>query len=123
MNGKTHLAAGVLVGIGVDTLCGKIGIQQTEIPLIAGSALGSLLPDIDISGSMLGRFVPLWLFVEHRTVTHSLFFILVVGLIGLLLKASCSLNIGLMIGVASHLMLDGITYTGLPYLFYPFYRK
>lgn len=123
MDGKTHLAAGVVTGAGVIYLKNKLGVDINALDsslFVAGCSLGSLLPDIDIDNSMLGRFIPGWLFWEHRTVTHSLFFIGVVGLIGLILKINLALNIGIIVGIATHLILDGTTPLGLPYLMYPF---
>lgn len=123
MNGKTHLAAGMITGIGIVCLREKIGLDISatdNLLFVAGCSLGSLLPDADIEGSMLGRFIPLWLVCEHRTWTHSLFFIAIVGLLGLVLKAPYTLNIGLCIGISTHLVLDGVTPMGIPYLLYPF---
>ena len=123
MDGRTHLVAGVLTGIGAGTLCNKLGIQDVNISLIAGSVLGSLLPDTDIENSMLGRFIPIWLFVEHRTITHSIFFIIIICILGFVLKLNIFLIVGLIAGIGSHLLLDSITPMGLPYLLYPFYRR
>ncbi|QEH68698.1 metal-dependent hydrolase [Cellulosilyticum sp. WCF-2] len=125
MDGKTHLAAGIITGVGVVYLENKLGfeISPSNLLFIVGCAAGSLLPDIDIDNSMLGRFIPGWLFWEHRTVTHSIFFMVVLGLIGLLFKMDIGLIIGLVVGAATHLILDGITPMGLPYLLFPFVVK
>lgn len=129
MDGKTHLTTGVLTSIGLIYIRNELGIDPNILNgtlLIGGCALGSLLPDIDIPGSMLGHLVfPLAIFlnntVGHRTVTHSLLFIVLVCLIALLFGAPFSLIIGLAIGIVTHLVLDGITATGVPYLLYPFH--
>ena len=125
MDGKTHLAAGIAAGAGIVYLQNKLGMEfnPSMIFLVCGCALGSLLPDIDIDNSMLGRIIPGWLLWEHRTVTHSLFFLFVAGLIGLLFKGNLVLSEGLMIGVGTHLILDGITPMGLPYLLFPFFTR
>lgn len=123
MDGKTHLLAGVVAGSGIVYLESKIGIDINDLNntlLIAGCGVGSLLADIDIDNSMLGRFIPGWIFFEHRTVTHSIFFIGVVGLIGYLFNINLALNIGIMVGMVTHLLLDGTTPLGLPYLMFPF---
>lgn len=122
MDGKTHLVAGIAAGAGIVYLENKLGMEfnPSMIFLVGGCAFGSLLPDIDIDNSMLGRFIPGWLLWEHRTVTHSLFFLLVSGLIGLIFKYNLALSIGLMIGVGTHLILDAITPMGLPYFLFPF---
>ena len=122
MDGKTHLATGILTGVSVVYARDKFGLDISEgILLVTGCGIGALLPDIDISNSLLGRFIPLWLFVEHRTITHSLLFMLVVCLLGLILKIPYSLNIGLLVGISTHLVLDGLTPMGIPYLLYPFH--
>lgn len=124
MDGKSHLAAGIVLSAGtIFLLTDKLGMTidpGTSAYFILGSTVGALLPDVDIDNSMLGRFIPLWLFTEHRTITHSLFFIVALDSIALLLHAPLSLILGLSVGLISHLVLDGITPMGLPYLFFPF---
>lgn len=123
MDGKTHLAAGIMTGIGVVCLKNKLDIDINALDsalFVAGCSLGSLLCDIDIDNSMLGRFIPGWLFWEHRTVTHSFFFMLVVGIIGVVIRINTGLNIGIIVGIATHLILDSLTPMGLPYLLFPF---
>lgn len=130
MTGKTHLIAGVLTGIGMIYADNKLGthMSTSNTLLLVGCAVGSLLPDIDIEQSLLGRFIPGWLFWRHRTVTHSIFFMIVIGIIGAVLKMKWELNIGLMVGIGTHLVLDAMTPRGLPYLLFPLivrrgYRK
>ena len=123
MDGRTHLVAGVLAGVGLVYLENKIGIDINGLDnalFVLGCGVGSLLPDIDIDTSLLGRFIPAWLLYEHRTVTHSLLFMLVVGILSFVLHASLALIIGLELGIGTHLILDAITPMGLPYLLYPF---
>lgn len=92
---------------------------------------GSLLPDLDTPHSKLGRkFWPISflisLFVKHRTATHSLlFFIIVVGVSGLLVNMfdlSWFYAIGISVGTLSHLVGDMLTNRGIP-LLYPFVKK
>ena len=125
MTGKTHLTVGTLTGIGVIYLKNKLGldISASNILFVVGCGIGSLLPDIDIDNSMLGRYIPGWLFWEHRTATHSIFFMIAIGLIGLLFKMNLGLTIGIVAGIATHLILDGVTPMGLPYLLFPFVVK
>ena len=124
MNGKAHLSIGVLTGMSCIYLKDKMNIDLDTLECIlvmTGCSIGSLLPDIDLPNSMLGRFVPfVSYFAEHRTWTHSLFFVLVLGLIAFICKAPYSLIFGLCLGIGTHLILDSLTPMGLPYLFYPF---
>lgn len=124
MDGKTHLAAGVVTGVSIVYLENKLGmdISKSSILFVVGCGLGALLPDIDIEYSPMGKCIPVWLFLKHRTVTHSIFFIVIVGLIGLMFGVNAGLNIGFMVGIATHLLLDSSTPMGLPYLLFPFNR-
>ncbi len=121
MTGKIHLAAGILTGVGIIYLENKLGIDisTSNLLLMVGCAVGSLLPDIDIDHSLLGRFIPGWLFWKHRTVTHSILFMIVIGVIGLLFKMNLGFTIGMVVGIGTHLVLDGMTPMGLPYLLFP----
>lgn len=123
MDGKTHLGAGILTGISAIYLKNRFDLDINALDsalFVVGCSVGSLLPDIDIEGSMLGRFIPGWLLWEHRTFTHSFLFMIIVGVIGALLKAPYLLLFGLCVGILTHLALDAITPMGLPYLYYPF---
>lgn len=127
MDGKTHLAAGVMTGIGAVYFKNKFDIDINVLDstlFIIGCGFGSLLPDIDLPDSMLGHFVPfVSYFMEHRTITHSLFFMLVTVLIALVCKSPYSLIVGLCVGIGTHLLLDSITPMGLPYLLFPFHCR
>lgn len=121
MDGKTHLVAGALAGIGIVSLENKLGIGNNldKILLVVGCAIGALLPDADHPEAPVGRVIPLWIFFKHRTYTHSLVFMIAVALIGIILKLNIFLVIGILIGILTHLVLDSTTYTGVKWL-YPF---
>lgn len=121
MDGKTHLVAGALAGIGIVSLENKLGIGNNldKILLVAGCAIGALLPDADHPEAPVGRVIPLWIFFKHRTYTHSLIFMIAVALIGIILKLNIFLVIGILIGILTHLVLDSTTYAGVKWL-YPF---
>lgn len=104
---------------------------------VAGSVLGSLMPDIDHRGSYLGRRLPLlsWLTnatVGHRGATHAPFIAVAFATVLAFLSARflsgvyelyCLLFIaGCMIGAFSHIFLDALTKSGVP-LLYPFSKK
>lgn len=98
MTFKTHLTGGILVS----TLC------CTTIGSAALVVIGSLLPDIDHSGSALGKTVP---FVsklfKHRGITHSLLMLIICWFL---------LSPYIAIGVASHILLDMLTKQGVKLL-------
>ena len=80
MIGETHRLGGIALGAVVATgmLLGKADIDLLSgAILISGAATGSLIPDIDHKGSMIGKRLPrLSAFVsdelDHRGVVHSL---------------------------------------------------
>lgn len=103
MTGKTHLACGIAAAT---FLC-------TNTADAALLVLGSLLPDIDNSKSMLGRYVPfIHRIFGHRTLTHSFIFLVMLYFI----------NPFLAVGGLVHIILDVMTAGGCP-LFYPFGKR
>ena len=119
MTGKTHLAAGTALGIGL-CLMTQPSPVLTAIT-IGTSAIGSLLPDIDTASSKIGRRIaPLaWvlrILFGHRKLFHSLAF-WSVTLGGLwLLRVPQTLLIGLALGIGSHLLLDILNPAGIELL-------
>ena len=115
INGVTHLVTGLTIGV-------SLGYTKPLELAIIGVA--SLLPDIDRSQSLLGRYIPFaptlikWL-LGKRTFTHSFIFC---GLILGFLWNSGQTNIYLfMLGFGSHVVLDLLTgYVGV---FFPFGKK
>lgn len=126
MDGKTHLGAGLIAGVSIVYVRNKLGLDiGNDVLIVTGCCVGSLLPDIDIPDSMMGHLllplsIPINSLFGHRTITHSILFMAIVCLIGILLKAPYSLNMGLLIGIVTHLMLDGSTPMGVR-LLYPFH--
>ena len=103
MTGKTHIAAGLAASI-------ALGMNAPQIAL---AAFGSLLPDVDHSGSTLGKFIkPISRHIRHRGVTHSLIF--------LVLSTFISPYLGL--GVLTHIVLDLFNPKGVE-LFYPWKKN
>ena len=102
-------------------------VINTPLSPIAYSfaALGSVLPDIDTTGSGIGKmFLPLSTFLErkygHRTITHSLLGTMIFALIfsPMLLFHGSSFYNCLVFGILNHIILDAVNKTGVP-LFYP----
>ena len=125
MDGKTHLVIGLVAGAGCIYLENKFKVDinvMGNAKFLIGCAIGSLIPDTDIRNSMLGRFIPLWLLFEHRTVTHSILFVLIIGFISVVFGFGTMHSIGICVGAITHLALDAITPMGLPYIFFPLYK-
>jgi membrane-bound metal-dependent hydrolase YbcI (DUF457 family) len=73
--------------------------------------IGSLLPDADIRGSIASRFLPLYIWMKHRTYTHRIW--VAVPVCGALALYNPYWGGGLFVGWFSHLMLDSCTKSGL----------
>ncbi|WP_202079049.1 metal-dependent hydrolase [Caldalkalibacillus salinus] len=127
MNAPTHIVGGVAAA----ALTVYLDPIQVYEPLYLYSAaiVGSLLPDICHPRSMVGRKIPVVSkgvnkFFGHRTITHSLLFILFIywGMGHLDFRGAYDLQMGLVAGVISHIVLDMITPQGVQFL-YPIKSK
>ncbi|ABO49382.1 membrane-bound metal-dependent hydrolase [Desulforamulus reducens MI-1] len=117
MTGITHAAAGSAVGAALAALGGQ------EVTGAVVGAVAALLPDMDHPGSYSGRMMrPLAVWLEekygHRnSPTHTLLFCLTVGLIlGVFvagIMGSAFLIFSGTAGAISHLVLDGMTRSGI----------
>ncbi|TBW74313.1 metal-dependent hydrolase, partial [Staphylococcus epidermidis] len=121
MTGKTHVAAGLLVGaITVDHYHTDLFSTVTVICLAIS---GSLLPDICHTRSKIGsQFKILSLLVStifgHRTFTHSLLFLGMIGYLLILIQTPTYYLVIFIVTMASHVILDMLTPRGVQ-LFYP----
>lgn len=121
MTYMTHIAGGIVVG-GI-----AYAILPTGGPLtfMAGAALGSLIPDLDHPGTILNkraRSTSVLAGFGHRTLTHSLLFTFIVLGVCLLMGMWQGLCMGLFWGCISHLILDSLNPSGVPWL-WPYGRK
>ncbi len=129
---KGHLRGGMVTAlILIILLAPHLAISRTPFNIILLSMsilLGSLLPDIDHPHSLLGRYIPfiskpIYRYLGHRSLTHSLIFIyalvLIISLIGFELFA-----FGIGMGMLSHILLDLFwpNSRGVAFL-YPFYKR
>ncbi len=117
MNGTTHFFFGITTAATI-----MIAGSANEAFLF-GSAIGSLLPDIDHQNSTIGKAVPfiskpLHNLLGHRTITHAPFLLTILCFV---LPINQSMN-GLLFGCLGHLLLDFLTRDGLP-LLYPFTKE
>lgn len=110
MQGRTHLLTGIFLGLLFLPLGNSLLVQ---VLIFSSAVVGSLIADLDISTSLLGRKVKLigYLF-SHRGFFHSLFFLL---LLSIMLAEISVFIVGLtfLIGGLSHLLLDILTKEGL----------
>ncbi len=117
MTAGTHLAGAALTA----SLLRGFGIEVGPLEALA-LAWGSVLPDVDTTTSGPGKFVrPLSAWIErrfgHRTITHSLLFLLVLAALTWPLEPGRhALRAAFLWGWASHLLLDTLNVNGVPLL-------
>jgi inner membrane protein len=92
------------------------------IPAAIGTFIGALLPDIDHQNAYiskkLGIFSKLFKNLKHRTYTHSIFFPLLIALLGKIHFIFYFVAFGALM----HIIEDFLTKGGVP-LFYPFIKQ
>ena len=128
MTGKTHLAAGILIGEAFRLYAGT-----RDLPLIAGmiilSGVGSLMPDIDLPNSTISKRNKATRAVSsvtsrvftHRGFTHTLPFLLITAslIFWILSKIKFQpylLTSSYIVGFLSHLLLDSLNEKGVMWL-------
>ncbi len=129
MTAPNHITGGIVF---TGLFCSFFSINIFANPIfISVTILGSLLPDIDHTKSWIGKSVyPIakWLSRNygHRTITHSIFFLIGIFLISLFIEKNFridySISTILFFSILSHLIFDMVTIAGIP-LFYPFYKN
>lgn len=117
MTGKTHIVGGTASCVALASVA-----AYDPAPLIIAGAAGGLLPDICHSGSTIGRKVPLLsklvsTIFGHRTFTHSLLFLALVGILLSVFSPYEAVNVGILLGMASHFILDAVTKDGIKLLY------
>lgn len=130
MLGRTHVTGGMISAC-ASLLLFKQPAHSLPPPVallaLGMGMLGSLLPDIDHPESALGRQLPIVsdgtsLVMGHRGGMHSLLMTCLVGAIAMFgacfvyPSASCLLAASLTLGYLSHLVLDALTPSGIPFL-------
>ncbi|MFH1727086.1 MAG: metal-dependent hydrolase [Pseudomonadota bacterium] len=122
---STHLATGNLFFFLVNS-----GMEYAVSPLTIGAtALGSILPDIDTSRSLVGKtFYPVskllekLSFVSHRGATHSIITISFVTIMLVLLGIDKKIVLCFTTGYLAHIYFDSFTPQGVKFL-WPFSNK
>ncbi|WP_059103573.1 metal-dependent hydrolase [Shouchella shacheensis] len=120
MTGKTHMVGGLVLCQALDSYV----LTQAGTPLFYISGVGgALLPDICHAHSKIGRRLPIVSRViaavfGHRTFTHSLLFLVLVSfLLNLLMPDATMVQLGILTGVISHVILDAWTARGVRLLY------
>lgn len=129
VNGINHITGGV-VFTGVFSSFWDVNIFEKP-EYLAVCVITSVLPDIDHTKSPIGKlFFPISRYLDrnfgHRTITHSLLFLLFSSVVFYFASSffldSKSLSLIFFFAFLSHLIFDMMTIAGVP-LFYPFMRN
>ena len=84
MRGLTHLTAGLALAAITN---------DVDLAMASGIVLGSVLPDIDSSKSIIGRYIPVIpRLLPHRTITHSIWPVLLFAVLCPPLAVGCILH-------------------------------
>lgn len=118
MLGNTHIVGGITASLAFAQISG-----ESPLVLVGAGVVGALLPDICHSGSKIGRTFPISSKIVnrlfgHRSFTHSLLFLFCVAMLLDAFVPYKLVTIGLLLGMASHLVLDMGTKRGIK-LFFP----
>jgi inner membrane protein len=117
MRAITHISFSLLT-LGLVSSFTKLPLS---LEIIITASLSSLLPDIDTTKSTIGKVLkPVSSFLDtkfgHRTITHSLLACVFLAIISLpLLFLKTNYYQALQIGYFSHLLIDCINKTGIPF--------
>ncbi|MDQ0299276.1 inner membrane protein [Salibacterium salarium] len=126
MNAGTHVIGAIAAGAGIYSLYAlPFSLTSLEGAVYTGSIImGGLLPDICQPFSWIGRRIkPISKLINkvfgHRTITHSILFVLFLYLItgSLQNKWGEAAHFGITIGAGSHLLLDMLTPRGISLLY------
>jgi inner membrane protein len=112
----THLSFALFLGLMI--------FRYTDLPVnlavfLILLLLGSLAPDIDSPTSFMGRKTkPVSWFFKHRGPIHSFLAMMVFTAILLLITPNFYYALAFVLGYLSHLLMDSVTPTGIPF-FWP----
>lgn len=117
MTGKTHITGGIAASLAFAQIT-----NYDPVILLCTGTIGALLPDICHGGSKMGRTFPALSKIVntlfgHRTFTHSLLFLVLIGVLLDALSANEAVTAGILVGMASHYILDMATKNGIKLLF------
>jgi inner membrane protein len=117
MTGKTHIVGGITASLAFAQVT-----NYDPFILMGAGVVGAILPDICHGGSKIGRALPVLSKIinglfGHRTFTHSLLFLLLIAALMNAFLPNEAFSAGVLVGMASHLVLDMATKNGIKLLF------
>ena len=119
MTGNTHIIGGLAASLAFASVS-----NYEPVLLVGAGVIGAIIPDICHGGSKIGRkFKVLSKVINtlfgHRSFTHSLLFLVLMGVLLNSFVDNESIVLGILVGMASHYILDMATKNGIK-LLYPF---
>ncbi|MFF2753539.1 metal-dependent hydrolase [Psychrobacillus sp. NPDC058041] len=117
MTGKTHIVGGIAASLAFAQIS-----NYDPVILVGAGVIGALIPDICHGGSTIGRKFPfvskmVHILFGHRSFTHSLLFLLLMGVLLNSLVINESVVAGVLVGIISHFILDMATKNGIKLLY------
>ena len=117
MTGKTHIIGGLAASLAFAQVT-----SYDPVLLVGAGVIGAILPDICHGGSKVGRAFPVVskvinVLFGHRSFTHSLLFLVIMAFLMNSFVTNESVTAGVLVGMASHLVLDMATRNGIKLLF------
>jgi len=117
MTGNTHIIGGIAASLAFAQVS-----NYDPIILVGAGVVGALLPDICHGGSKIGRTFRITSKIVntlfgHRSFTHSLLFLLLMAILMNTYVPNESITAGILVGMASHYVLDMATKNGIKLLF------
>lgn len=121
MTWKTHTLGGFALTGAIGTM---IQMSPSQLPFVMGvGAISALIPDLDQPNSKASRYginrliaYPLNKFFGHRGFIHSPLLYLCLTLLLIAARSPMWLWLGFFSGTFSHLLLDTLNPTGIPWL-------
>lgn len=117
MTGNTHIVGGIAASLAFAQVS-----HYDPVILLGAGVVGALIPDICHGGSTIGRKLPIISKVintifGHRSFTHSLLFLILIGVLLTTFMKNESVTAGILVGMVSHYILDMATKNGIKLLF------
>lgn len=117
MTGNTHIIGGIAASLAFAQVS-----NYDPVILVGAGVVGALLPDICHGGSKIGRTFKITSKIVntlfgHRSFTHSLLFLFLMAVLMNTYIPNESITAGILVGMASHYVLDMATKNGIKLLF------
>ena len=117
MTGNTHIMGGLAASLAFAQVS-----NYEPVLLVGAGVIGAIIPDICHGGSKIGRRFKVTSKVintifGHRSFTHSILFLVLMGFILNKIFDNEAIVLGILVGMASHYVLDMATKNGIKLLY------